>query len=80
MNVREEHIEKIAQALYHSSSGLNDEDYVSVHGKPRELWENIDQWRREEYRFQAQAAYKVFVEHLAANMAIPIRCTGLDYK
>jgi hypothetical protein len=73
-------IEELAQLLYHNSNCVNEEDYIQIYGKPREAWENLDNWHRESYRFQARAASDFIIKQITSSMHTPVRCPGLDYK
>jgi len=64
----DELIDMVAQAIYHYSGGLTDEDYIEVFGNPRPLWETAAPWdsnpneiaehERDDYRVEARAALK----------------------
>ena len=63
-------VERVAEAIYRTSGGMTDEDFVQIHGKARRIWKTdqpwdsqsdieLCEWERDEYRLQAQAVINV---------------------
>ena len=69
--MNKELIEKVAQAIYHVSGGLDDEGYVKACGVARKVWKTDAPWdsnpdelcehERDEYRVMARAAIHVIL-------------------
>jgi hypothetical protein len=57
MMLDQAYVEKVAIILYTTDGGVapdaSEEEQINVLGKVREPWENLPEWQRDDYRFQA---------------------------
>jgi len=66
VDLEQEQVERVAEAIYHTSGGMTDEDYEAVMCKRRRVWKTDAPWdtnpdelaehERDEYRTMAKAA------------------------
>lgn len=71
-------VEKLAQALHHSSAGMSDDEYERLMGEPRRVWRSsptapwdrnrneLCEWERDEFREQARLLLEQFHFRLSA--------------
>jgi len=55
-------LESIAQIIYTYESGGPEEHLVAI-GKPKDNWESICEWKRDDYRFQARKVLEFLNEN-----------------
>ena len=66
-------IERVAEAIYRTGGGMDDAEYLIVMGATRRVWKTdkpwdsdpeneLCEWERDEYRFQARAAIEALRE------------------
>lgn len=56
-------IEELAIVLFNSCDGLHEDEKEIVYGKDYPTWETIEEWQRDDYRYQAEKA----LEYIEAN-------------
>jgi len=50
--------EKVAMLIYYHEGGVGPDEYLEVMGRIQPHWNELAEWERDEYRYQAESVIK----------------------